>query len=51
MVSAVILGAGQLACAVAFCVNMNSTTARLLLRASLIYLPLLLLLLIVLPLL
>jgi protoheme IX farnesyltransferase len=50
MVVGLLLGAAQLAFAIAFCVNMNTTTARLLLRASLVYLPTLLLLLIALPL-
>ena len=51
MLAALLLGAGQLACAIAFCVWMNNVTARWLLRASLIYLPALMLLLIALPLL
>lgn len=51
MLAALVLGGGQLACAIAFCLAMNCRTAKLLLRASLIYLPALLLLLIALPLL
>jgi len=39
-----LLGLGQLACAVAFLLNRNDVTARWLLRASLIYLPTLLVL-------
>jgi protoheme IX farnesyltransferase len=39
---ALALGLGQLACAAAFCCRRSEWTARLLLRASLIYLPLLL---------
>jgi protoheme IX farnesyltransferase len=50
MLAALVLGAGQLACAIAFCLHTNDTTARLLLRASLVYLPSLLILLIALPL-
>lgn len=50
MTLALILGTGQLACAIAFCLHMNDQTARLLLRASLIYLPSLLILLMALPL-
>ena len=45
MLLALLLGTAQLACAIAFCLNMNDTTARLLLRASLVYLPSLLILL------
>lgn len=51
MIAALLLGGGQLACAVAFCWRMNDASARRLLRASLVYLPAVLLLLIVLPLL
>ena len=47
---ALVLGTAQLACAIAFCLHMNDTTARLLLRASLVYLPSLLILLMALPL-
>lgn len=36
------LGVFQLACAIRYCINANETTARKLLRASLIYLPLVL---------
>jgi protoheme IX farnesyltransferase len=43
------LGLGQLACALAFLVRTNDLTARWLLRASLIYLPMLLLLRLVAP--
>ncbi len=50
MLAALVLGTGQLMCAIAFCLNTNDTTARLLLRASLVYLPSLLILLIALPL-
>ena len=50
MLAALVLGTGQLICAVAFCLNMNDSSARLLLRASLVYLPSLLILLIALPL-
>ena len=50
MLLALLLGTAQLACAIAFCLNMNDTTARLLLRASLVYLPSLLILLMALPL-
>jgi len=48
---ALLLGAGQLACAAAFLWRMNDTTARWLLRASLIYLPAMLALLMLSPLL
>ena len=40
----------QLACAIAFCLHTSDATARLLLRASLVYLPSLLILLMALPL-
>lgn len=39
---AFLLGTGQLICAVVFCTQLNESSARRLLRASLIYLPLLL---------
>jgi protoheme IX farnesyltransferase len=48
-VAAVVLGAGQLACAIAFAWKRDDVTARRLLRASLIYLPLLLGCLVALP--
>ena len=48
-VAAVILGVGQLACAVAFAWKRDDVSARRLLRASLIYLPLLLGCLVALP--
>jgi len=48
---ALLLGTGQLACAGAFLWRMNDTTARWLLRASLIYLPAMLALLMLSPLL
>jgi protoheme IX farnesyltransferase len=51
LVAALVLGAGQLACALAFCWRRDVVSARRLLRASLIYLPAILLLLIALPLL
>jgi protoheme IX farnesyltransferase len=51
LVAALVLGAGQLACALAFCWRRDVASARRLLRASLIYLPAILLLLIALPLL
>ena len=51
LISALVLGAGQLACALAFCWRRDVASARRLLRASLIYLPAILLLLIALPLL
>jgi protoheme IX farnesyltransferase len=47
---AVLLGAGQLFCAAAFLCNRNDNTARRLLRASLVYLPGLLMLLLMSPL-
>jgi len=50
MSAALALGSGQLLCAIAFCLHMNDATARLLLRASLVYLPSLLILLMALPL-
>jgi len=48
-VAAVVLGAGQLACALAFAWKRDDVNARRLLRASLIYLPLLLACLVALP--
>jgi protoheme IX farnesyltransferase len=51
LIAALVLGAGQLACALAFCWRRDVTSARRLLHASLIYLPAILLLLIALPLL
>ena len=50
MSAALLLGTAQLICAIAFCLQLNDTSARLLLRASLVYLPCLLILLIALPL-
>lgn len=47
---AVVLGVGQLACAVAFLVQMDDASARRLLRASLVYLPAIMLLLMLGPL-
>lgn len=49
VMAALALGVGQLICAVMFLVSTNETSARRLLRASLIYLPALLLLLVALP--
>lgn len=49
LVGAVLLGLAQLWCAVAFCVNLNERSARWLLRASLIYLPSLMVLLVLVP--
>ncbi len=46
---ALVLGVGQLACSVAFLLRRNDTSARRLLRASLVYLPALLLLLLLVP--
>lgn len=46
---AFVLGAGQLACAVLFCFRLDEPSARRLLRASLVYLPLLLGLLLLVP--
>jgi protoheme IX farnesyltransferase len=46
LAAAVLLGLAQLWCAVAFCVDRNQTSARWLLRASLVYLPALLVLLV-----
>lgn len=46
---ATMLGIGQLICAVTFCVERNETSARWLLRASLIYLPALMILLVLVP--
>jgi protoheme IX farnesyltransferase len=46
---AVMLGMAQLVCAVSFCVQRNETSARWLLRASLIYLPALMILLVLVP--
>jgi protoheme IX farnesyltransferase len=51
LVVALVLGAAQLACALAFCWRRDVASARRLLRASLVYLPVILLLLIALPLL
>lgn len=51
LIAALVLGAGQLACALAFCWRRDLVSARRLLRASLVYLPAILLLLIALPLL
>lgn len=48
--AAFLLGAGQLLCAVLFCLNQEESSARRLLRASLVYLPTLLVLLTLLPL-
>jgi protoheme IX farnesyltransferase len=48
-VAAIILGLGQLACAVAFASSRTDASARRLLRASLVYLPVLLGCLVVLP--
>jgi protoheme IX farnesyltransferase len=45
-VTALVLGVAQLMCALAFCWRRNETTARVLLRASLVYLPILLLVMI-----
>ncbi len=42
---ALLLGVGQLVCAVLFLLNLDETSARRLLRASLVYLPAVLLLL------
>ena len=50
IVAAFVLGIGQLACAALFLVNTSDRSARRLLRASLIYLPLLLALLVLIPL-
>ena len=50
-VAALLLGTGQLICAVLFCARLDEKTARLLLRASLVYLPTLLTLLMLIPLL
>jgi protoheme IX farnesyltransferase len=47
---ALVLGIGQLACAAAFLFDRNDTTAQRLLRASLVYLPVLLVLLLSVPL-
>lgn len=46
---ALALGVGQLACAALFCLRMNDDSARVLLRASLIYLPALLIWLLIGP--
>jgi protoheme IX farnesyltransferase len=51
LIAALALGAGQLACALLFCWRRDVASARRLLRASLVYLPAILLLLIALPLL
>ena len=50
MVAAFVLGAGQLICSVLFLIHKDEVSARRLLRASLLYLPALLVLLILLPL-
>jgi protoheme IX farnesyltransferase len=50
LAAALVLGMCQLACAVTFCTGLSDMTARRLLRASLIYLPALLLFLILIPL-
>jgi protoheme IX farnesyltransferase len=47
---ALVLGVGQLACAAAFCWRLDETSARRLLRASLVYLPAVLLALVLGPL-
>lgn len=47
---AFLLGVVQLACAIRFCLQCNDQTARTLLRATLLYLPLLMLLLVLVPL-
>lgn len=49
VVLALILGLAQLGCAVVFCVQRNDTSARWLLRASLVYLPALMILLVLVP--
>ncbi|QDU97013.1 heme o synthase [Lignipirellula cremea] len=51
LVAAFLLGVGQLFCAAAFMMRLDRTSARWLLKASLIYLPLMLVLLMLLPLL
>ena len=51
LMAALLLGTLQLIFAVAFCVQTSDITARRLLRATLVYLPVLMLLLMVLPLL
>jgi protoheme IX farnesyltransferase len=50
VVAVVALGVGQLICSIQFLLHKDETSARRLLRASLIYLPALLVLLILLPL-
>lgn len=50
VVAAFVLGVGQLACAIWFFVKLDQSSARLLLRASLIYLPAMLALLMLIPL-
>jgi protoheme IX farnesyltransferase len=50
LAAALALGAAQLACAIAFFIRLDDVSARRLLRASLVYLPALLLLLVLLPL-
>lgn len=50
MLAALLLGGGQLVFAIAFCLRTSDATARWLLRASLVYLPSLLILLMALPL-
>lgn len=51
LVVAFVLGIAQLGCAIRFLIRMDSSSARLLLRASLIYLPLLFIFLVCIPLL
>jgi protoheme IX farnesyltransferase len=51
LVGVFLLGAGQLGCAIAFLAKRDQVTARWLLRASLVYLPSFLILLMLLPLL
>jgi len=46
---ALLLGVGQLACAVVFCTRLDELAARRLLRASLVYLPALFALLLLVP--
>ena len=50
LAAALALGLAQLLCAIAFCIRLDDASARRLLRASLVYLPLLLVLLVLLPL-
>lgn len=49
LVAAFLLGLGQLACAVWFCLRPDDVSARWLLRASLVYLPALLAMLVIIP--